>query len=557
MIERCLQLFRLALCLLSVYGYMRLCMRRLLLEPEFALPVSLSGIGLLMLLCSLLRLTLPAAWALLAAGFALTVYSLYRRESLRTLLRPGLLFVAVCSVYFMFLLYGVKLFHIDNYSHWGTIVKTILRLDALPEHDPLVYFPAYPTGGSLLLYWFSRMSGIHAEWFWAWVQALLIISCAGPLFCFIEGESRAEKLFLAALTAGMGLAVVCGNMPLRDLLVDTLVPMLGLTGALLLLRYGPGPGGWKAALVLLTAFVPMVKNSGWYYAALLVLLVLLECRGRERWKLAAAQAVAMLAMNRFWTWHVRRAFENGLSTQHAMSIESFAKTYEATNEENIREIFELFRVGLPKVGRIGWLLLAVGLLVLLCGDRRDRRRQVLMMLPAWALYVLSLLGMYIFSMGASIPESFRRYYNIFTVFCAGYLWALTLILLPGREIKRRLAAAVLAFVLLVGHCAPNLNYLKKPGRYQLRDRFDLLVEQEHIPEEQSYLMLVNQEHAIVSKVMCLYLLRPVLALPCSDPAELDEAMGRTAYYIVLDEDSPAARELYERLGTESPAGWIP
>ena len=62
MIEKLLQLLRLALTLLACCGYLRACMRAFRLRAELALPVSLSAIGLVMLLGGVLGVLVPTVW---------------------------------------------------------------------------------------------------------------------------------------------------------------------------------------------------------------------------------------------------------------------------------------------------------------------------------------------------------------------------------------------------------------------------------------------------------------------------------------------------------------
>ena len=106
MIEKLLQLLRLALTLLACCGYLRACMRAFRLRAELALPVSLSAIGLVMLLGGVLGVLVPTVWLLLAVGLGLAALSVVRRESLRELKTPGMVFFCACAVFFFLLLHG-------------------------------------------------------------------------------------------------------------------------------------------------------------------------------------------------------------------------------------------------------------------------------------------------------------------------------------------------------------------------------------------------------------------------------------------------------------------
>lgn len=566
MSEKILQLLRLFLTAAACYGFLRGAMRAFRLRAEFALPVSLAAVGLVMLLGGVMGFLAPTAWLLLAIGLVLTGLSLYRRESLRALLSPGMLFFCACAIFFLFVLFGSRLNHIDNYSHWGAILKIIESGDALPEHNRLVYFPAYPTGSSLLIYWFAKTAGFHAEWFWAWAQSLLLAACAAPLFCFGEGEEkRPLRPARTELTLVVALACLCGNTDLADLLVDTLVPMLGLAGVLLCLSERDRPGKLALPLTVLTAYLPMVKNSGYFFAALLILFALCLGRGKQRLAAPGCMLLGLLAANRLWAWHVRRAFDNGLGSYHAMSLQNFLSSFARKTPEDLRAICLALGKATVQEGRLVWLLLAVGAVLLLCLAVKDRglRRLCLAVPGIWALYLTSLLGMYFFSMSvgeARGAAAFDRYYRIITVFCTGYLWALIRLALPRLKEKRRLPAAAAACALLICLCAPQPAYLLRQSMrvddsLALRLRFDALIEEQKIPPEQGYLVLAAPEHEILSRVMCTYLLWPTITVVCLEPETLEDDIGRTDYFIILDE-TEAAEALRERLKTDAPCGWV-
>lgn len=567
MIEKLLQLLRLALTLLACCGYLRACMRAFRLRAELALPVSLSAIGLVMLLGGVLGVLVPTVWLLLAVGLGLAALSVVRRESLRGLKTPGMVFFCACAVFFFLLLHGSRLSHIDNYSHWGAILKLIEGGDALPAHNRLVYFPAYPTGSSLLIYFFVKSAGIHAEWYWAWSQSLLLAACAAPLLCFAEGAGkRPLRLCLTGLSLLCALACLCGNTDLTDLLVDTLVPMLGLAGALLCLRERERLQKLAAPLTVLAAYLPMIKNSGWFFAGLLVILALsLGPKGGKRLKAPGSMLLGMLAANRLWAWHVRTAFENGLNSYHAVSLQRFRTAFGEKSAEDLRGITLAVVRATVREGRLVWLLLAAAAVLLICLAGRDRclRRLSLGACAAWLLYLVSLLGMYFFSMSvgeALHAAAFDRYYRIITVFLTGWLWALTLLALPGLAETRRLPAAIAVCALLLGLCAPHPAYLMRQSRrvddsLALRMEFDALIKAYNIPPEQGYLVLTSPEHEILGRVMCTYLLWPTNTVVCTEPEGLAGARGGMDYYIVLDE-TEAARALLKELGTDAPCGWL-
>ena len=214
--ETIIQLIMLALAAVSCYGYFRRAEKLFDLRAEFAVFISFTALGFTMLLAGVLGILVPAAYTLFALGLALAVWSIVRREGLKDFLKPGVVFMLLCCGFFFVLLYGSKLTHIDNYSHWGAILKMIIQRDALPANEPLVYFPAYPTGSSLLIYYFVRITGIQAEWFWSYIQAVYLASCAATLFCFADYDGRAERWAARILAAFVGISLLCGDIDPAD-----------------------------------------------------------------------------------------------------------------------------------------------------------------------------------------------------------------------------------------------------------------------------------------------------------------------------------------------------
>lgn len=565
MTEKLLQLARLGLALLACCGYLRAAMGAFRLRPEQALPLCFAALGLAMLVAGVLGVLAPAVWLLLALGLVLLARSLLRGESPRDCLTPGMLFFGVCAAGFLVILYGSRLVHIDNFSHWGAILKLIEAGDALPAHNPLVYFPAYPTGSSLLIYWFSKAAGIHAEWFWAWSQSLVPAACAASLFTLPgDGEDRGLSVF-TALTAPIALACLCGNTDPADLLVDTLVPMLGLAGLLLCLSCRERLDRLALPLTVYAAYLPMVKNSGYFFAGLLILSALLLGRGKRRWLAPGCMLLGLAAANRIWAWHVKTAFEGGMGSYHAVSLQSFGAAFAQKTPADLRGIALAVGRAILEEGRLVWLIAALAAALLLCAlsGRKELRRQVLAVPGIWALYLVSLLGMYVFSMSvgeALRAAAFDRYYRIITVFCTGLLWALALPSLRALPERRRLPAGLAVCALLLALCAPQPRYLlRQSARMEdglaLRMRFDALIEDYDIPPEQSYLLLTTQENEISGRVMCTYLLWPKNTRVCTGPETLGEAEGGMDYYIVLDE-TEAAAALLEKLETADPCGWL-
>ncbi len=566
--ESIIQLAMLALAAISCYGYFRRAEKLFALRAEFAVFTSFTALGLLMLIAGVLDILAPAAYTLFALGLALAVYSIVRREALKDFLRPGVVFLLLCCGFFFVLLYGSKLTHIDNYSHWGAILKMIIQRGALPANEPLVYFPAYPTGSSLLIYYFVRIVGIQAEWFWSYIQAVYLASCAATLFCFTDFEGRAEKWAAWILAALVGLSLLCANTDLADLLVDTLIPMIGLAGTAMCVYYRDKLSSKAIPIIVTVCFLPMVKNSGYLFSAVIIIFFLCLCIERARFGLTAAMGLCLLGINRLWAWHVKTAFSEGLASYHAMSAESFQSSFAEKTADDLLNITRSLLNAVVSRGRLPWLILYVAAIVfIICksGKWRQLRGFVFAGAGVWLAWVLGLLGMYFFSMSLSEARglaAFERYYASALIFCGGYFFILCVTALDGKAAPWLKGAALLCCALCIITVDPNYTYLERQSSRDFRDlemrnSVDALIEENGIPSGLGYIVFSGDSDETTLRVMVTYLLQPTTTRVCTDDdlMELDEQWRAYDYYIVADETEANMAFVRDTMGKDAPAGY--
>ena len=567
--ESIIQLIMLTLSAISCYGYFRRVEKLFSLRAEFAVFISLTALGLLMLLAGVLNILVPAAYAVFALGLALAVYSIVRRETLKAFLKPGVVFLLLCCGFFFVLLYGSKLTHIDNYSHWGAILKMIIQRDALPANDTLVYFPAYPTGSSLLIYYFVRIVGLQAEWFWSYIQAVYLASCAATLFCFTELDGKTDRWIARILAGIVGLSLLCANIDLADLLVDTLVPMIALSGIAMCVYYRDKLASKAIPLIVTVCFLPMVKNSGYLFSAVIIIFFLCISRERARFGLSAAMGLCLLGMNRIWAWHVKTSFADGMASYHAMSAESFQSSFAEKTAEDLLSITKAFLSAVVSRGRLLYLLLCIAAVVFIIyksGKWRQLRGLVLAGAGVWLAWVLGILLMYFFSM--SLGEAlglaaFDRYYASALIFCGGYFFILCMTALNGVTSTALRSAALLCCLLCILTANPNYTYLGRQSRrpdfkaLEMRNCVDALIDENNIPSGFGYLVFSGDYDDITLRVMVTYLLQPTTTRVCSDDelSQLGEQWRAYDYYIVADETEANMAFVRSVMVKDAPAGY--
>lgn len=196
----------LALCF-CLYGYIRwLCGK---IRPEFTPAVLFAGIGAAMFFAGILNIMRLAAAGILAGGAVLAVRGMFgkrrSRNGFKKLLCPALIFYAGVLALLAVLIYGAKFTEYDDFSHWATVLKVMLRNNRFPnfEESDIIYFPSYPPGTAAFIWFFEKAAGISSEWSQMFFQAALTVAMTLPLFAYAKSAlgsvvSGAVSLMLTA-----------------------------------------------------------------------------------------------------------------------------------------------------------------------------------------------------------------------------------------------------------------------------------------------------------------------------------------------------------------------
>ncbi len=586
---QCLMLLCLAL---ACYGYLRFFMRAFRLPPEFALVSFLSALALTLFAAGCLGLLLPASWLLLALGAALGLMSLLRRESLRPLFSPSMLLWLLLSGLSLYLVFGQKFYYVDDFSHWATAVKTLLRNDAFPTAaDKLIYFPDYPLGSSVLIYWFARMSGINSEWFQMLVQAVYISACLSLPAAFLPKDKKAGALGLV-LWAAAALGILGANIELTSLYVDTLLPLVGLAGVWLHLYGRKRELSTLLPELILCCYTVTVKESGIFFAAVMIVLELLDGRDKKSaLKGALLLALGTAAFKLLWSLHYKLTF-GGSSGGFELSLAGLFPGYADKLPGDVQTIVTgmLQTVCRPVSLLQALALLALTLLLGWSGGQRKRHVKLCLLgLAAYAIYCLGQGAMYILFMprGEAIRlAAFDRYFASILIFLCGYLLALALEALgeSPRPLAYRGGLALLCALLSLLVLSPQLKYFvrtekrvpcflaqtdelldldwaRQAGKPEfwasIRSEYDRVIDQCRIPEGLTYTVFIGEDYGIEVRVLTNYLLNSAGTYVVTDEmlqsgGDLDVSYE---YYIILEETEANRAFVEEHYGKTDRAAY--
>ena len=438
-------LLKLALFLLSMGGWCLYATHRAGLRAELAPFVVLSGMGAVLYPAGLLNLYAPVEWAIWLGGLVLlAAYLLRRREALEPWMRGRTLVLALAGGWMLWLMRGAVLFGHDNMSHWGIMVKTMVRFGRLPNtQNAAVEFVGYPPGTSGFIKYFCDFVGV-SDGMMMFAQGLLLLAGVFALLVFCPPE-RGRRWGLG-LWAAAAVFLLTGDLTPADLRVDTLLAVLALGSLAVIAYYGPHDpqkAAWASMSGLM--LLALTKNSGLFFvAADLVVLSWFLLRRRDRKMVPALAAAWGVPLVSFWLWlrHVDLVFPQGDSSKHAVSVSGYESIFGGKTPEDMHTFNGMFARHLVDLSnpdtRCMWLLLALviaGALWLWLSGALGGKHALLLgggLILGELLYVGCLWCTYAFSMTSSemlCLASIQRYHLTGILYFTGalviaLLWAL-------------------------------------------------------------------------------------------------------------------------------------
>lgn len=431
---------RFCLLLLSLSGSAWYLTRRFHIRPEFAPALVCSTISTILFLAGCVNLLPETALLLFASGLLLPAFSLYKshkQQNLHNAFDKRLLFLFflfLCTVlYFFLFLQHAHITSYDNFSHWATVVKDLLRENRMPNfQDAVIRFQSYPLGSSLWIYYVCRILGM-TDGCMLWAQLLMQLSL---LFCMSAFVHKRNAY------CGLALLLFCiwgcsANNSIYELRVDTLLAAAGIAAFAVFYAYRNDPGKALYSCCSILILLIQIKNSGvFFYCICLVFLAVYAgkpCRQGIRCFAGVGLFVPLFTMY-LWKKHVAFAFADGMDSKHSMNIAHFGEMAAKKSREDVLSIgksilqrfleFDHIEVKLL-VGLTVFLLLFAALFLFVFHNRGYAARMLLLLaadLSCAAAYTVSLYAMYVFSMpmGESAHlASYDRYMLSVLVFLYG------------------------------------------------------------------------------------------------------------------------------------------
>ena len=458
-----LALLKLLLFVISTFGTFELIRKISGDEVNiYFLPSLTAAIQVCVLfLAGLLNLLPEAVYALYLVGFAGFIYSVCKNKglsSLKAYLNPGYILTFALLLIFAVYLRGKVFTHYDNYSHWGLVVKRMLETNRYPNFkDTLIQFQEYPLGSSSYIYFFVKLTKT-SESFQMLAQTYVMLAAMLSLYSFAKQNHLAVSVVMVSFVN----YVFWYNDEITDLLVDTLLPLVGICG--LLFAYRHCKEGRKCMLCFAACYmvqVMQIKNSGIYFVILTAIFILSSTNSHHIYIYRGLCAAAPFLSFLLWHKHCDYVFESADTSRHAMTIESFKAVFgEKTREDIITICTKLLRfaVSYKEVWITVGICALIGVLILLTRKELGKVffKVALLSIAVYVTYQLGNLGMYLFSMpGSEATElaSFDRYTKtiLIAILFLNMVPAVMLLSeLSGEKVKTAAAAACIFMSFFAG-----------------------------------------------------------------------------------------------------------
>lgn len=471
----------------------------------------------------------------------------------KTYMKTGFVFLAIVSGIMLIFLRGKVFASYDNFSHWALVVREMLETNRFPNFtDTIITFTEYPLGSSSYIYYFSKLIS-PSESIQMMAQVYMMLSCIIPLFVFAKKNVLAATAVILAATNFFFVY----NIRTTELLVDTLLPLVGMCG--LLFAYF---ACWKsdekinyfyAALYVVQLI--QIKNSGIFFAVLISILMAASIKKNRESMMALISILLPYVSLLLWQKHCAYVFAESEVSKHAMTTENYSAVFGMKTAEEIRMICAAmlkFTLTWKDVWLTGIFILLTGLLVW-CFAPKVRRifiRLTVLSAIIYIIYQAGMLGMYLFSMPgkeATSLASVERYTKTILIAIL-YMMLISVIRTIScarlKKVHIPIAAAIfggfLCFLYFSGgviHTA--LDYSDNASE---RKWIESAKEDYAVPDGKSYCILIPKEDGRYTYYLGKYIFRSGnISTFVADTVEGLEKITEE-YIFVYDQENPIVTE---------------
>lgn len=555
-----ISLLKLGVLMLSYLGYWEYFRTRHKINIYFVPVFTIACQFVALLAAGILNYLKDTTVLLWVVGIVLFANALHREKL--NIVRPYLtgafvsfaVLLAVAAVY----TYGKKFSYVDNFTHWATAVRNMLNTDRFPGSlDTAVEYTSYPLGSSSLIYYFCRLTSC-SEHMQMLAQSFMMLCTILPVYAFV----KKHKVISTALITIMTVFFFQYNIPITELLVDTLLPLAGMATITFVYRQCViGENGNK--LPVYYALPMMLWMMNIKHAALLYVVVAfaLLCVGPGRTeqnrKPLLYSLLVLVVTNSLWNRHCSYIDPDVRTSQHALSVNWFSRIVSDKTPEDILEIIRKF-LNYTVARRellwfLVWLLLLGVLTWLMVGKKKEYLRFSVCVVSMYVIYAAALLGMYIFSMpvtdGIVAVDRYSKSGDI-AIYYLMLLFSVSTLERVEKQDLVALAGITLLAVAVVGWRFQTGEYNNLPMvtcSAEERARWEAPIAEYGMVKRQSYLICIRQEDDPGRNNVPMHVWRynmetakvDQIVIVTEEQLEIEKEFD---YVVILDEDNPVIQK---------------
>lgn len=486
---------------LSMCGIMLVIHDRLRLNAAFLPLVTVSVVTLAVYIGGMLGILPHTVVFLYTAGLLLFVWEVIRIIRRKCPIRPLVaapamwFFIALC-VYFIFRMRGVLVLHVDNFSHWATIIKEICITDAFPATGSAVSFRNYAPGSAAFIYFVCKATGFTEGHALA-AQGIILAASMAAVFCKAKYRDPLTviSLLLAAIITVSIPELSSASLHIYNFLVDGLIAYITAACGIIAYAYRDDLKRCLITLIPITSMLTVIKTSARLFAILIAVMVLIQFRKKifrtgalqSRQTYLALGGIALLVASQLifpalWNTYITGAFPDKLLSDNKFptTVDGLLSHFASKDAAYLKDIASEMLTRLTDMSdptvqiMIVAELFAVGVLVIAM-LLREKPRIIVRVLAAANLtgifYLAELFVLYGFIFDeyeASILASFYRYTFTGQTLLAAVLFAGGIYQIAGLAAgKRRTVLSIAVSAVMIF------------GIYTVRDNAIQLIEPAH------------------------------------------------------------------------------
>jgi hypothetical protein len=527
-----IQIIKIISLIISITGYFIFMKRKINIKDEFIPIILFSIIANLIFIAGILNFMKIITLVIVIIGLGLFIKELIRiiklKEKIDFKINFSHVYLILMVILFAYLLNGVSLNHYDNFSHWGLIIKSMLVNNRLPNfQDEVIIFTAYPPGTACFVYFMCKFLG-KSEGMMLFSQSLLILASVYSIFAFTEKERKSGYLIIVSAI----IYFVVGNIYINQLLVDTVLSVLGLAGLSIILYYKYDTKKGLIYSIPIMSLLILVKNSGIFFVIVDLLVWLIYfIKNKEytyiKTKKYLISILILVIIPCLWKGHINLVYENAENSKHAMSISNYKENLKEKDENSIKiivqSLFNKISNIQDKDNQVLWNAFALILILGIFSWKNKKLRKsifqfLLLAILSFIIYQLSVLAMYVFSMPINEAKNlagYVRYYRTIVMFEYGISVLASLKFINNIEIKNKLLNVAIQIFCIIIILIPVILFKNEAKQLinknttiaPIREEIQEIINTNKIESNKSYLIYVSNDENIDTgylKHICRY-----------------------------------------------------